>query len=282
MSQKLKLAAWKPSPANFVPIRDLTQDELAKHESYIKPFTEATARLALFRILALNYREWRSHINSLLAAERTEREDDQLRLNQRMLNFLTISYAIKEHFERSYRKRYKKQPAKIEEYDRFVENLKSNCWAFAFFTDFRNYVQHCELPIGKYHHHVSHDKVALKISHDAKTLLANYKDWKASQLSESHGRLDLIALLQDYYIRMIQDYGRFVAKTFFPELRAAEEFYKNLTTEVTSRAQGHRMVFARDRKPKKELGKVTTNIQIIFIPNEVYTELGIVPNFRSI
>jgi hypothetical protein len=56
--------------------------------------------------------------------------------------------------------------------------------------------------------------------------------WKKSKLTEAHGELDLIELTQDYYIRLTQDLGGFVAKAFAPTMLDAHNFFASLTHEV--------------------------------------------------
>ena len=97
-------------------------------------------------------------------------------------NFLATAYAITEHFKVSYRKRFKKNSAKIKEYEDFLDRLCAGSWATAFFFDFRNYVQHNGLPVGRYNKVSNLTKVEITIEQDAVELLNDYKDWKRSKL----------------------------------------------------------------------------------------------------
>ena len=91
------------------------------------------------------------------------------------------------------------------------------------------------------------------------------------------GDLDLIAILKEFHVQMIKSYAVFVAKTFFPELHPASDFYAQLTKEVHERDANARMIFFSE-KPEfapGEGGKVSVNMKIIFVPNDVFAELGI-------
>jgi hypothetical protein len=270
----MQLAAWQREPTIFQPIRDLTSDEIRKSEEFREPIYEAENRLSLFHILNLNYMEWSNFINSLLTTA-PEPSNTRHRLNQLMLNVLTVSYAITEHFEHTYRHKFKKNPAKLKEFYTFIEKLRTKSWAFAFFQDFRNYVQHCHLPIHHYRRFTSKTKIEISITQSAPSLLTHYRDWKLSELRESHGTLDLVTLLQDYYMHLSHSFGSFVIKHFYPNLVEADAFFAQLTAEVHAKYPGCRMVFGTISKENKKDGKVGFDINFKQVPNFLFSELGL-------
>ena len=88
--------------------------------------------------------------------------------------------------------------------------------------------------------------------------------------------MDLIAILKEFHIQMLQSYASFVAKTFFPELRPASEFYARLTKEVQDRHPGARMIFfSKKPEPTPVDGGLSLNMNLILVPNDVFAELGI-------
>lgn len=271
----MQLAAWKASPTEYHPVRDLSEEELASHERFREPFCDAENRFMLFRILELNYQEWISCIRSLLSVGGSQKINSRLKLNQLLLNYLTISYSITQHFERSYKQKFRRQKKMMERYDAFFRRVQNSCWAFCFFQDFRNYVQHCELPIGAFSRHESHHKVEVSVTHEASLLLRDYKEWRKCALTTAHGTLDLIDLLQHYHVRMTQDYATFVAKSFYPLLTEAQQFYSRLTVEAQKAHPGYRMVFGELTSKEKEDGTNAVNISCLEVPNDVYAELGI-------
>lgn len=271
----MQLAAWQSSPAEYHPIRDLTEDELSCHEHFQEPFSDAENRFTLFRILELNHRDWISYLHSLLSVGAKQKIDNRLRLNQLILNYLTVSYAITQHFQKSYMQKFRKNKQKLDEYDAFLDRLQKGCWAFCFFQDFRNYVQHCELPIGAFSRRESHTKVELSITHDAEILLRDYRDWGKSKLTKERGTLNLVDLLEHYHVRLIRDYASFVAKAFYPLLGQAHEFYATLTKEVHQVRPGYRMVFGSVSSKPNPDGTTELNMECLQVPNDVYAELGI-------
>ena len=119
--------------------------------------------------------------------------------------------------------------------------------------------------------------VHIKDFANARSLLADRRQWRRSGLKADMGDLDLIAILKEFHVQMIKSYAVFVAKTFFPELHPASDFYAQLTKEVHERDANARMIFFSE-KPEfapGEGGKVSVNMKIIFVPNDVFAELGI-------
>lgn len=280
LAKNMQLVAFRANPTEFHAIRDLTDEELTAHRRFTKPFMEAESRFLLFRILELNYQEWISFIHSLLSIEGSK-IDYRLKLNQLLLNYLTVSYSITEHFQASYRQKFRNQRKMMERYDTFLQRLNKSCWAFSFFQDFRNYVQHCELPIGAYSRSESQHKIELSITHDASLLLRNYKGWKKCGLTAEHGPLDLIALLQKHHVRMMQDYATFIAKSFFPFLTEANQFYSELTKEALKNRPNHRMVFGKVTLTPNDDGTNAFELSYSNVPNNVYSELGIQKNYAT-
>src|SRR5207249_1779425 len=126
------LGSFNSTTHHFESIRALTADEVAEFEKLRPPFTEARDRLALFRMLSRNYREWRNYLDGLLSASYKEDVDISEELNRLILNYLTLAYSIQEHFSVSFKQRFRKDPKNLQEYDDFIDRLSKASWAFAF------------------------------------------------------------------------------------------------------------------------------------------------------
>src|SRR5205823_4871862 len=181
-------------------------------------------RLALFRMLSRNYREWRNYLDGLLSASYKEDVDISEELNRLILNYLTLAYSIQEHFSVSFKQRFRKDPKNLQEYDDFIDRLSKASWAFAFILDYRGYVQHAGLAVTRNNRVASDTSVQIEVIADAKTLISDRREWNRSRLTVENGEIDLVAILKEFHIQMLQSYGSFVAKTFFPELQSAAEF----------------------------------------------------------
>ncbi|HTX22455.1 MAG TPA: hypothetical protein VMD27_11460 [Candidatus Aquilonibacter sp.] len=271
----MKLIGYNEERKNFHLVRNLTDAEVTNYEKYTPIVAEARNRFKLFRILGSNFNEWTGYISSLLNSQVRNDENDWLQLDRLLLNYLTCAYTIQEHFKASFQRRFRKDAVKLKEYSDFLDKLYHSAWAFAFYIDFRGYIQHCELGIGNYQRQISSTSVKINITHDSAQLLADSKEWKRCKLTDKNGTLDLVKLLEEFHHHMLKSYGGYVAKSFFPELFPAAKFYANLTSEVLKIGPGFRMVFGEGEPQKTfEEGKQQMQLQLKLVPNDLLAELG--------
>lgn len=273
----MHLGSYDAAKRQYDAFRDLSPAELEKHTEFTRSITEARERLSLFRMLDRNYSDWRNYLNRILSADFRENVDMSEELNRLLLNYLTFAYTIQEHFAVSFRQRFKKHPATLKKYSDFVDRLCKACWPFAFLLDYRGYVQHVGLGISSNSRTANDISVRIKVTANAKTLLAESRQWKRSGLTADKGELDLVAIVKEFHVQMLQSYATFVAKTFFPELHPAQAFYASLTKEVQERHTTARMIFF-SQKPESvpgDRGKLSLNMNVIMVPNDVFNELGI-------
>jgi hypothetical protein len=274
MTTTRQLAAWYASRQHLLPIRPLTTDELAYHDGARVTYCEAQSRFKLFRILELNYKAWDDFRQQLLQGGERDGTDPILKFDHLMLNLLTSAYAITEHFAASLKRRFRGEAARLDEYRAMVERLCAESWAFAFFSDFRNYVQHCGLPIGQYRLSETPDQVTISVTQNSAELCHVYKQWRKSKLDPGMGSLDLITLTEEYYHRLRGTYGNYVATTFAPDLVGIDSFYGRLTDEVQARHPEARMVFAIDLSRSQGAGP-RCQMTVEFVPNRALAEIGI-------
>ena len=228
----------------------------------------------LFQILELNYKEWTTYHTAMLTPGKRE-GNDQLALDRLLFNFLASAYAVTEQFRVSYKRRFRRNAAKLKEYEDFISNFYANSWSCAFFADLRDYAQHCGLPTEGVHRHESRHRIEISITQESATLLRNYKRWTRSKLTQKHGTLDLIDMTQEYYHRLRRYYGQFVAKAFYPELESIDNFYGQLTEEVRAQRPAARMVFLTENLKRKEGSRINYKVTFVQPPNSVFEELGI-------
>lgn len=277
LGQKMKLGLHNQERSHLEIIRDLTPEELDIHDGHKKVVSEARNRLALFRMLETNYREFRAFVDQLLTASRPDQNNDGEELDRLLLNYLTFAYSIQQHFEVSFGKRFKKDTAANQRYDDFLNRLCTASWPFAFVLDYRGFVQHVGLGVGHFTRNRNLSSVTVRITADPARLTRDSRQWKRSGLKADADEIDLVEVLQEFHIQMLQSYGNFVATTFFPELVPASEFYAILTEEAKRRDPNARMVFF-EREPEvthHEGGKVSVNATAVFPPNSLFEELGI-------
>lgn len=276
---QLKLARWVESdPLSLQVVRDLSPEEAVAHQRYTPLVGAALERLVLFKALSLNYNEWKLYIDSLLSAQPLGDEDARLNVNRLLLNYLTCAYTIREHFQVSLKHRFRNDPAKLKEYDGFIERLCDGSWATAFFFDFRGYVQHRGWGIEHYNRNVKRTAVTLTITCNAETLVTESRDWHRSKLKGSEGTLEIVPLLAQFHVQMLQSYARFVANLIFPEFGEAAKFYASLTHEALRDSKGYKMVFSKGEPKIDNRGDRTAyEYKLTMVPNDLFREAGIIP-----
>jgi len=212
-------------------IRELTEDEQEKLAEYTKIAASARNRFKLFMILKKNYSEWWDYTRSLLSPNDNLEPDEMVELDRLMLNFLSSAKSVLDQFKQHWTQAYR-GTGKENDFKNYIKKLEDGCWAFAFFQDLRNFTQHCGLPIGNYTRNANTSSVTLIIQADSEWLIDHYNRWDKSKLTKERGRLDLMDLCRDYYIRLQQDFGNFVANAFTPELLEAHTFLAGLANEA--------------------------------------------------
>lgn len=273
----MKLGLHNHIKSKIDSIRDLSEEEVSAHNTHTKVATEAQNRLALFRMLDTNYKEFRDFVDILLSATHKDDGHDGENLDRLLLNYLTFAYSIQCHFEVSFNRRNKKDKEAMLNHSEFLDRLCKACWPFAFILDFRGFVQHVGLGVGIFKRNVNRSSVTVRITADPKILTRESRDWKKSGLKPESPPVDLIDILHEFHIQMIQSYGSYVAKAFFPELVPASEFYLSLTEEVKRRDSEARMVFIENDPEVIDEGggKKLINLNLILPPNDLFDELGI-------
>lgn len=259
--------------------RSLTAEEEGKHRSLGAVVNEAEERLRMFRILDANYSQWEDCLRILLQPKPSKWDDDlKLELDRLLLNYLASSYTIREHFAVSFNRRFRKDPAKSKDYDNFLMRLYAFSWATAFFTDFRDHVQHHGVGIGTFNRQVTLTSVRLTVTANAADLCKDARGWSRSKLTPSKGILQLVPLMREFHVQMKQSFAGFVVNTFFPELVPAADFYAKLTAEVHSTAPGTKMYFTGSKpRLRKEGANTKFNFKLTVVPNDLFAELSIYP-----
>lgn len=221
-----------PAPGPILDLRDLSVEELKLDAVYRPVVTEARSRFALFRILDQNFSEWSSYLNSLLSPNPLDDSAARLNLDRLLLNYLHGAYALRQHFETLFQQRLRTDDASQKKYKILVDQLCQTSWPFAFFLDFRHYLNHEGLAIGFFKRKLSPTSVSLEITLNAVELLNTTKDWPRSKLTAAKGLIEIAPFLRDLHTQLSQNYAAIVIKTFFPDLAPAADFYKKLAAEV--------------------------------------------------
>ena len=229
------LAGWQSDPQEFAVIRSLTAEETEMLHKWEEPFRTAEQRMNLLKIVHRNFRQLQGFLGEPDAAN----IDHRIELDRLILNYLSSAYGLHEQLRRHIKRRTRDE---IAAFNRFIDRLEKQSFAFAFFRDFRNYVQHCELPVGKLTITRTPAKTIIHIRHFVRDLLQDSKEWKRSELHKRTGEIDLLALLREYNDVLFGDYANQIAGYFTRQLFPLDNFAQRLAIEVKAIKPTYRLV----------------------------------------
>jgi hypothetical protein len=138
----MHLGSYKAGKNHWDAFRDLTPEELERHQAFTAPIVQTRERLSLFRMLERNYRDWKNFLRETLSIAYQEKVPTSEELNRCLLNYLSLAYTALEHFDVTIRRRFKNDREPIEAYKAFLERVYKASWKFAFVTELRGYAQH--------------------------------------------------------------------------------------------------------------------------------------------
>jgi hypothetical protein len=259
---------------NVQDLRDLSAEELKQHALFKPVVAEAKNRLALFRVLDENHREWGDYLQTLLHPGPVEEEAVVLNLERLLLNYLTSAHHLRQHFEASFQQRFRTDSSEQKKYKMLLDALTQASWPFAFFLDYRNCAQQKGVALGFFKRKVSPTSVSLEITLNAAELLNTTKDWPRSKLAAAKGIMELVPLLREFHAQMMQKYSGIIIQTLFAELIPAAEFYKKLAAEVAQKGAGLTMAL-RNGEP------TAVDNKLVFVPNDLFAELGLAAAVRK-
>jgi hypothetical protein len=250
-------------------LRDLSVEELKLDALYRPVVAEARSRFALFRILDQNYQDWSNCLAALISPLPLDESAARLNLDRLLLNYFTCAFHLRQHFETLFQQRLRTDDSSQKKYKMLVDQLCQTSWPFAFFLDFRHYLNHEGLAIGFYKRKLSPTSVSLELTLNSVELLQATKDWPRSRLTAAKGLIEIAPLLRDLHAQLQQNYAAIVVKTFFADLLPAAEFYKKLAAEVRL---AHPACLMALRDPASGSA---AEPRLLFAPNDLFADLGL-------
>jgi hypothetical protein len=265
------LAGWISQPQEFAVIRSLTESEAKTVKTFGEIYSLVETRMNLLRIVSRNFLELCKFASSHTSDSRTD-VDYRLELDRLILNYLSAGYGLHEQFQHHIAKN---SPEKLLTFRKFVEDLETKSFAYAFFRDFRNYAQHCELPVGRVTVTKTVKATTMQVKHYVKDLLRDYKRWGKSKLHEKTGELDLLQLLTEYNKILLEDYGNYIANYFIPSLIPIQEFAARLTKEVKSVKPEYQFIICTEASGEHSGDRVKRQFKCLILPEDVLRSLNI-------
>ena len=135
-------------------VRHLPIEEYSKIKTAIKEIKLFEEDQRPFKILCSNIDDLRKYIldletNGVLkpGMERGLLDAVLTEINKLLLSLLTAFRTYNDHFETTYNRRYGKESEELASYVKYTHSVYDAYFAYRFFSNIRNFAQHCGLPI---------------------------------------------------------------------------------------------------------------------------------------
>lgn len=253
-------------------IREFTPEQIAEFEAVLAEFTTLRQRFSLLSILELNFSALDSFINEVKSSSRLDKRRVWLEANRHFMNYLSSGYALREHLKTSLKRDFGRESEQLSRFLKFIDLLEKRCFEYAFFQDFRNFVQHCGFPVGKMN--VTHDKDGrvLTLKYPKAVLLKDYSRWGTSNLRErKEAEFDLIALVRGHHRVVTQEFSVVIEAEYGKTLDQIESYFLGLHREAKSVQESAEAKMVLSLAPDPSQGTV----ELQDIPKNPLAELGL-------
>jgi len=214
-------------------IRELTAAQLAEHEEHHSDFLRLRQKLTLLHVLEENYSALNSFIRELQASSRVDANRALSETNRHFMNYLSAAYALREHLTTALTRDFGHGSEEVSKFRSFVELLEQKCFAYAFFQDFRNYVQHCGFPVGEMSLATEGTTRTLEITYSKSALLAEYKKWDKSGLSQRLDvSFDLVALAREHHGVVTKEFNVAILAEYGKNIHRMDAYFRGLHQEA--------------------------------------------------
>jgi hypothetical protein len=264
-------------------IRPLSEEEIAGLEVHKKRYFSTGNRFKLFAMMKQNYGAWDRFVADLQDPTLSVNGDIMLELDRLMLNFLSSVNALFNHFK-VHAARGENGKSETAAFKKYVKNLEATNPTYAFFSDLRDFVQHCGLPIGSVNRTQNAETgvIVLKVTTDAAWLIENSGDWRRqwrrSGLTKDRGSMDLLAMMTEVRQVLIEEFGKFTATIYGPRLVETHNFFAELQIEAEKvGGEGAQSIVVESfaQQPGAAPGVQHFQVQTSILPQDVLKEIGI-------
>jgi hypothetical protein len=170
-------------------VRELPQVEYDVYEKAYSFLMQFWGDLQLFDIVRLNHMEFERLVSEYIHdyAAHPVASSHHMKImareaNRRILNFLCSVRTFLDHSESNLKARYGEGSERIKRFDEARHQAYETVFSYRFVYRLRNYVQHCDMPLGSFSLSSTVDRATSKVTHtiglyfDRDTLL-KYDSW---------------------------------------------------------------------------------------------------------
>lgn len=262
----------EPGRHNLRKLRDFDSDQLDSYNRSKAEYQRLRERLSLLQVVAGNYQQI---LTFMCTIPRIGSADygPLIEINRLLMNYMSSAYALREHLETATKRDFGRASKQVGDLNAFLMRLEQSSFPYAFFQDFRNYVQHCGFPVGGFTAHKNMVRAEVHITYDPQKLLSQYKDWGKSKLGEyTEPVIDITTLVQDHHSIVIAEFPAAILGLYGSRILEIDSYFRALHAEAYQHDATAIAVLVKHFQ-KNEAGMSFT---LDHIPRDPIGELGVV------
>lgn len=213
-------------------IRDLTDSEIEEYLSRKENHIKLRQRLSLLYINERNFADLEAYRNSPAVSINMDILP-LFELNRLFMNYLSSAYALREHLKTHIRRDFGRGSQNDANYNRFLEALEAAHMPYAFYQDFRNFVQHCGFPIGNATRVENSEGISLHLTYEREKLLNDYNRWEKSGLQNwNEEKVDLAEITTSHHAIVRSEFLHVILAEYGGEVDLNESYFERLHEEA--------------------------------------------------
>lgn len=261
-------------------LRELSDTEYEEYEEARKRLIRFSRGQQLFTIVRLNYDDYENLLKQYIEEYTKNPQMFQLRMermalniNRHIMNYLSAVRTFLDHSGTNLKRRYGSSSQRVKRFKDACSNAYDKHFSYRFVSELRNYVQHCEMPLGELmlssvevdpHTKEVHHSLAVKFNRDE--LLSNF-EWK-SQLTKEIQKLPHKFEITPYLAEMmkcLEGINLTLIEDDLPELIQSAEYIQKLISNTKSMPGIPCILRINDlkRTQEGEVKQLTTDIEWI-------------------
>jgi|GEM_PF-5333170 len=256
---------------NFDRIRDLSDSEVEEYLSRKRVYSRLKNRLSLLYINDLNFADLEKYREETVATE-NPRSVRLFELNRLFMNYLASAYALREHLKVNIKRDFGRRSEQADNYSRFLIAMDETHRSYAFYQDFRNFVQHCGFPVGNANYNKNREGTTLELSYSRERLLEDYNRWDKSKLAKwSDDRIDLAEITIEHHSIVKREFPVMILGIYGGNVDDSESYFQAFHSEARAVDETAVAVMMLDQDISSEGG----NLVFEDIPINPLWELGL-------
>jgi hypothetical protein len=248
---------------SFVCLVELSKNEFDALQEANTALSRHRQQMSFLNLVLWNFEDYVQCQEQLLLAgighSALSLRNPELDLNRRLMNLLSAVRTYLDHTETDLKRRFGENSERYTRFEDLTHKLYDSCFSYRFLYEFRNFVQHCGLPLDSFDHTRTYNSRVLSATVSRSRLLQDFK-WKSALRDEIESlpeEIDIASFLLEHVDQLTTLHERLCAE----ELSALREAAALVLSRYSEVAQypGVPCVFTMPDAPTPDSGLSSTS-----------------------